>query len=85
MSDDMADRVGLALLSCMAGIGLCFYANTWLSGEPRHESSGILGKVNCFEIEQVLRTAPPEFRPPEDTIRSMVERCRSQEALSEES
>ena len=84
MSDDIADRVGLALLACMAGIGLCFYANSWRQ-EPDWESSGILGKVNCFEVEQVLRTAPPEFRPPEDTIRSMVERCRSQEALSEES
>ena len=84
MSTNTADRVALALLTCMAGIGLCFHLDG-LRREPAWQSSGILGKVNCFEVEQVLRTAPPEFRPPEDTIRSMVERCRSQEALSEES
>lgn len=33
----------------------------------------------CLEVEQTLRAAPSEFRPPEDTIRSMVERCRETE------
>ncbi len=33
----------------------------------------------CQEVEQTLRAAPSDFRPPEDTIQSIVERCRARE------
>ena len=87
MDDHMADRVGFALLACIAGIALCFAANDSLQ-EPDYgiESSNVQGKVDlCMEMERELRIAPPGFRPPEDTIQSMVQRCRdSQRELREE-
>lgn len=83
--DHVGDRLLFAVLACMAGIGLCLYVDGQ-RGEPRWQESGTLGKTLCLEIQQVLTTAPPEFRPPLDAIRSMVDRCleSSQEELSEE-
>lgn len=82
--DHVGDRLLLTVLTCIAGIGLCFYIDGTRS-EPRWQESGTLGKTHCLDIQQVLTTAPPEFRPPLDTIRSVVDRCLepSQEELSQ--